>query len=160
MGINNYLSDFQFVGSTVKDLFFKNDFISYAETDELERTIDVSYEVEDIIDSPEHEHLIMGILLLHVKVKIQGDNSSSQKKKNDLDLSITLEGCFHSNTLEEEKFKEMLEINGCATLYSIARSIIISITSQSFANGPCILPMINVYNMVDQQAEDEEESEK
>ena len=44
-----------------------------------------------------------------------------------------------------------MELNGCATLYSIARSFLMSTTSQVFSNGAVILPMINFFDFKNEE---------
>ena len=159
MSVNSYMSDFQFVGSTIKSFHLENQFIDFDEKAELDRVVDVSYEVKYISPektSKETDYPMLGIIVLYTTMTIGGDNSCPCRQEDGLKLSLTLEGCFKTKTLNRDEFKEMLELNGCATLYSIARAIIISITSQTFSDGPCVLPMINVYNMVDQQDEEQD----
>ena len=43
---NKYLSDFQIIGSTVKNLNIKNDFVSLENNKKLKKRIDISHLVE------------------------------------------------------------------------------------------------------------------
>ena len=49
-----------------------------------------------------------------------------------------------SNEITDEKFMELLNINGGAALFSIARSKIEVLSSLTYTEGKIILPMINI----------------
>ena len=58
---------------------------------------------------------------------------------------MSIEGCFNaSSEFGEENFKNMLELNGIASLYSIARGFVQSTSSQTLLAGSVLLPLINV----------------
>ena len=61
----------------------------------------------------------------------------------DLDLNYESQLYFISQK-REDLFKEMLQLNGVTSLYSIARGFIQSTTSQTLAVGNVLLPMFNV----------------
>lgn len=134
---NQYLSDFQIIGSSVKSLKIRNDFIGLSDVGNIKKTIDVSHSISslELIDNGE---TFFGIVLLKVKTVL-----SSNKKKYIVDLAI--EGCFNSPAvIGEDTFKSMLKINGVTSLYSIARAFVQSTTSQTLVSGSVLLPMFNV----------------
>lgn len=134
---NQYLSDFQIIGSSVKSLRIRNDFVSLSDVDNLKRTIDVSHSVPEIelIDDGE---TLSGIVLLKIKSTI-----SANKKKYTVDM--TIEGCFNAPAqIGENTFKGMLKVNGVTSLYGIARGFVQSTTSQTLLSGSVLLPMFNV----------------
>ena len=49
-----------------------------------------------------------------------------------------------SNEVSDEKFMELLNINGGAALFSIARSKIEVLSSLTYAEGKIVIPMINI----------------
>ena len=58
---------------------------------------------------------------------------------------MAIEGCFNApSEMGEETFKNMLEVNGITSLYSIARGFVQSTSSQTLLTGSVLLPMINV----------------
>lgn len=133
---NNYLSDFQIIGSTIKSVKIKNDFLTLS-NNSVKRKIDISHSVGNI-DVIEDGKFFSGIIVLNIKV-----NVSQNKNKYNLDMSI--EGCFNASTeIGEENFKNMLELNGIASLYSIARGFVQSTSSQTLLAGSVLLPLINV----------------
>lgn len=131
-----YISEFQFIGSSVKSLTIKNNFIA------LERTganhkLEIFHSVEPI-STINDEKTFSSTILLNIKVGIDLNS-----KKYEVDL--TIEGCFNAPVeMGEETFVEMLNVNGVTTLYSIARGFIQSTTSQTLVAGSILLPMFNV----------------
>ena len=69
-------------------------------------------------------------------------------------MKLVLNGCFKDvKGINKEDFIKLLSINGGAALYSVARSIIISISAQSVVSGSIILPMINVFKLNEKNTE-------
>lgn len=144
MNINNIESEFQVLGSRIVSLKLSNDFVCLnLSEDGLKREFDVSYEILDVTDE---ENTLNGIIQLNVSVLISSENSNEYK------LALSLEGCFlDSKIKDEEQFKKVLSINGCTCLYSIARAIITSISSQSCLGNCIVLPMINTFKLVSEE---------
>lgn len=132
-----YFSDFQYIGSRVVSLKIRNDFVGL-DLSGMKRTLDISHEVKEISSSGDRESYSG---LLHLRIKT---TAAIDKKKYAVD--ILLEGCFEgaSERLSCEDFEEMLCINGLTSLYSVARGILQSVTSQTLMDGAILLPMINV----------------
>ena len=139
MDIKESLSEFQFIGSSIRSISLKNDLIQINDAMEnLNRFIDVDYSIDEL-NVMEDE--VYGIITLNVKVKVS-------EKKRKMSINLCVQGCFTSNrTTSDEEFIEMLSNNGCATLYSISRAMIINLSSQSLASGSIVLPMINVFKL-------------
>ena len=58
---------------------------------------------------------------------------------------VVIEGVFKaSNEITDEKFMELLNVNGGAALFSIARSKIEVLSSITYSEGKIVLPMINI----------------
>ena len=133
-------SDFQLLATSIKKIEFSNTFTYFEDTDSVERFFDVSYEVDDI-SSDEENNILMGTITLNVIAVIK-DNESEMK------FDLLIQGCFTSkNEIKVQDFRNMLEINGCATLYSISRSIILNISSQACFGAHILLPMINLFKL-------------
>lgn len=149
MNTNEIRANFQLLASAITDIDLKNNFIGFNEyDDDLKREFDVSYSFGDI--DTEDEQLYTGIIILDVDTSVYA-NSSNER----LDLRLTIEGCFTAENINNDgEFKKMLSVNGCTCLYSIARSTIISITSQVLVTGKVVLPMINTFKLVDKQTTD------
>lgn len=134
---NQYLSDFQIIGTSIKNFKIKNDFIAIGNDNKYKRKIDLSHTIPSI-NVINDGKTYSGIILLNVKVSL-----SSNKKKYIVDLCI--EGCFNGpSEMGEDTFKNMLHVNGITSLYSIARGFIQSTTSQTLLSGSILLPMFNV----------------
>lgn len=135
--VDKYLADFQIIGSSIKTLKIKNDFISLGSGKNFKRKLDISHSITSI-GSIENDTMLSGTIVLNIKVNI-----SANKNKYNLDMSI--EGCFKGpQQIGEEQFKKMLQVNGLTSLYSIARGFIQSTTAQTLSIGSVLLPMINV----------------
>lgn len=135
--MNNYFSDFQIIGSSVKSLKIKNDFISLGNGNNIKRKIDISHYIV-AVEKIEEGTIFSGTIILNIKVNI-----SEKKRKYILEMAI--EGCFNAPTeMGEETFNSMLQVNGITSLYSIARGFVQSTSSQTLASGYVLLPMLNV----------------
>ena len=130
-------SQFIFVGSKIKKFTFSNPFINLPAN--AKYTVEVDYYMDNVIKN-ENGH--RGIVTINVKMKIRHKREISS-------LNLDLEGCFDfaDESITEENFEQMLQLNGVTMLYSIARSIIQTITSQSYLDGSVALPMINVVSL-------------
>lgn len=80
----------------------------------------------------------LGILNLNINLDV-----TLNKQKTS--ITLILEGCFNASAESlENEFIYMLNLNGVTALYSIARSIILSISAQTFHSGKITLPMFDV----------------
>lgn len=147
MNIKEIASDFTFIGNRISELKLKNDFIYIEDHSALSKEFDVTYDIECInVD----ESNIWGTINLYVSCLVKEETENSNDTSSELSIKLALNGCFSDNNdVSEEVFKKMLSVNGCAALYSIARSIITSIASQTALNVSIILPMINTFELVE-----------
>lgn len=82
-----------------------------------------------------------GKLLMQIDISL---NQEESEEPSDT-LQIILEGVFSSDkSIEDEKFMQLLNINGGAALYSIARAKIEAISGLLYDEGKILLPMINI----------------
>lgn len=141
MNTNKILADVSFLGNVICSINFTNKFVCLNANDpDIRRSIDVLYE---ILNAEEKDNIYQGKLLLEVKIKI-----TSKKEKESLKLNLSMIGFFEGNkNIPFDDFNKILSLNGCATLYSIARATITSITAQSLGGDVISLPMINVFKM-------------
>ena len=73
-----------------------------------------------------------------------------ENEEKKMKLGMELHGCFQSNEVAEtweKEFRELLQINGTAALYSVARGLVMSITGQSYTGENIVLPMVNVFRL-------------
>ena len=139
-------SSFIFVGSRIKKFTFTNPFIHRPVN--AKNSVEVDYVVDDVTKD-ENGHI--GIITLYVKMKLKSKKSTSS-------LALELEGCFElsDESASDDAFSDMLQLNGTTMLYSIARSIIQTVTSQSYLDESVALPMLNVISLYEmkKQAKD------
>lgn len=136
---------FQLLGTRVIDCKIHNDFI-YIDGSEKKK-IDISHSISSMGATEDDKKI--GVLQLSLKLQIW-----EGKKK--LKIDLTIEGAFETpRERSDENFAEMLEINGMAALYSVARSFVLSITAQSLIEGKVMMPMINFveYSKTEKQPE-------
>ncbi len=144
-----YYSDFQIVGTSVKSLKLRNDFILLPNQRAVKRTLDISHAILSVEASDDGR--FTGVVQLEIKVAF-----SHEKKKYKLDMAI--EGCFTAPTeMGEDAFRDMLNINGITSLYSISRGFVQSVSAQTLLSGNVLLPMINVVAYSVNKNEPEEE---
>ena len=147
MNVNGIKSDFQFVGSSIIRLSVSNDFVAFPDSSALDKNIDVSY---DILETSKDEDNIWGTIDLYIECSVSDCNSNENEANSVCTISLSINGCFIDNpSLDETTFKKMLSVNGCAALYSIARSFIMSVSSQLSVNCNITLPMINTFKLVE-----------
>lgn len=150
MNTKEIKSEFQFIGNSICSLDLHNDFISIPDSD-LSKEFDVSYDIESI---NEDENNIWGTINLYVNCIIKQNEETDMDELPEFNLKLVLNGCFTDvKGISKEDFEKLLSINGCAALYSVARSIIISITAQSVVSGSIVLPMINVFKLNEKSIE-------
>lgn len=141
MNIEKAQATLQMVGSRIVSLDIKNMFVFLENTDEeIERSIDVSYNVDKPFQPKAGNGEFMCTIRLNINVKVKKD-------KNEANISLITEGAFISTTNDKDELKEMTQINGTAALYSVARGIIASITGQMCEGGTVLVPMLNIYEM-------------
>lgn len=134
---NKYMSEFQYIGSRITNLKIKNDFIEIIDSNDIKKSMDISHEILSI-EKTNDDKSLFGLINVNIKVNAKNEN----KKYN---VSMSIEGCFIAPVeIGEDTFKQMLQINGITSLYSIARGFIQSTTSQTLMAGNILLPMFNV----------------
>lgn len=132
-------SSFQLLATQTEKINFQNDFLTLPE-DEIKTSVDCEYE---ILSVEQDEDKLYGFLELTVKVTAKSTEQSQR-----LSLTLCLIGGFTENAdVSEEDFRRMLKINGCASLYSIARAQVLSLVSQSVMQGQILLPMTNFFKL-------------
>lgn len=107
-----------------------------------ENTFDLGYAFSYELGPMENnENIIKGAVKLDVKCYPE------EKGVDATIIDTTLFGVFNGKGFEEERFKELLELNGLTFLMQIARTHIISMTSMAGCN-PIVMPMINVHDLI------------
>lgn len=147
MNIEKVSSQFQLLSTTVVELQATNSFLFYDERKSGKKEIDVSYSIKQV-SSIEDENNRIGVLDLIITI-------SSEIEDRKYNFKMVIRGFFEAPLdMDENTFGNMLRVNGCAALYSTARGIICGISSQMFAVGNVVLPMVNFihFHEIEQQS--------
>jgi preprotein translocase subunit SecB len=107
---------------------------------QAELFIDFDYKIGEI---EEENNCFRGSLTFLVQAKAKVKNRILYK------IDLEIEGTFAGSIekLSQEKFIQMLEMNGLITLLHISRAYLISVTAQSGIQPPLRIPMVNVLKM-------------
>ena len=133
---NETESSFQLLRSYVTKLNIDNSFIEYDYKKAGDRLIDVSYVLTNLDDIAELERKA-GAVDLEVKINCTVESRS-------VNIHLIIRGIFLTDlSMSAETFENMMKINGCTALYSVARGIISSTSAQLFSAGNIVLPMVN-----------------
>ena len=130
-------STFQLIKTSIISLDIKNNFIEYDERLNGQKSIDVAYQITDkrVIDT---QKLYGGSVDLHITVV-------SKINEQAFIIQMIYRGIFTAPlSMKQEQFNHMLLINGTTSLYTMARAVIMSISSQMFNGGAILLPMLNM----------------
>lgn len=138
-------ADFQYVGHRLLSFEY-----SYPKTKDTDHQYDYLIDFNTVhYEDGEDRHF--GVIRLAIKVNemVEDDEISTT-------VNMEIEGAFVGNPhlLTEEQFRNMLEINGVATLSHIARTQIMNVTSMSGANERIVLPMINILEVKEMKDKD------
>lgn len=135
--VDEFLSDFQFISNTVSNISFTNRISKIGEN--CKKRMNLNY---DSINMQEAANLLIGTIILKIDIDVVDGEKCLTR------LSYSAIGAFSTkDTQNKDKFEDMIKINGLATLYSIARANILTISSLA-GIGEINIPMINVYEYV------------
>lgn len=136
MNTNEIESQFQLLNTSILSLEVVNTFFEYDEKISGNKTIDVGYNIVRT-DNIEEKNAKMGILDLHITLSCEIEDKT-------FSIYLISRGIF-KDALEtaDDQFEKMLKINGCASLYTMARATINVISTQMFSYGNIVLPLVN-----------------
>lgn len=147
--VNYIASELKINGSCIKSLEVENNIFALRESDK--RKINISFIPSYLGKSPDGEERY-GRVELNLNISIQSEDNNTSS------IKACFAGMFSSNIrVDEEQFKNLVAINGAASLYSVARGQIETITASIFAGGKITIPLINVldyYKDVSQSKKD------
>ena len=141
MELEEIQSEFQLKGCKVEKFELDNDFIALPEQEELKLSVAIKNAISDI------DKIQDNILSANLKFDLEVTSKLEQNNKK-LYIHILLDSFFIFEGDDKARFNEMLLLNGNATLYSIARSHIITLSALSCESGQIILPMINFVKLL------------
>ena len=138
MKTDKIVADFQFINNKVIEFSIKNSLLN-TKGKKIKVDYDMDYEIvscNEVVDG------YLGVVDFIV-------NSIGKIEENEtFNIHLKMRGNFiaSNSNLALDKFSEMLEVNGSATLSQISRAYITSVTSLS-GIPPINLPMVNIYTM-------------
>lgn len=136
MDFNKITADLDFIGSSIHNVEIKADMIKISNETKKTFALDIKCSKPLIKDDSK-----FGKLLMQVDVSLKKEDETLEP---DI-FKIVLEGVFKASAdLDDDKFMELLNINGGAALFSIARSKLEVLSSITYSEGKIVLPMINV----------------
>jgi len=132
----------QLLGNKISYLHLENSLVAFQDHDaSLKRNLDIEYSIDNI-SFDEEANLKVCTITLYTKISVTTESNL------EIDLTVAVEGGFTiDGRLPDGEAEKYLSINGCASLYSITRAIILSVTAQATNGGKVILPMINTSNL-------------
>ncbi len=143
-------SDFQMIANYIKKVNVSNNFLELPPMDQLNYSLEAEY--DNVSIEPQENGGFIGSIDLWVKATVKEKGS-----KEKISILLVLNGGFYDNLVKkEEDFEKFLTVNGAASLYGIARGIIISLSSVSMNGGQIILPMINFFKMKEKKTASEQ----
>lgn len=144
MDINTIKAKLQMIGNRIIGLNIENDFVFLdLNSENIQREINVTHDISDSYFI--EENILARNLMMDIDLKIsdivEGDTL-------ELCVNLKIEGgfCIDESGTDEDLI-DLIEVSGTAALYSIARGVISSITSQTCTNGTILLPMINMFEL-------------
>ena len=137
------LADFQFVANRIAKFALET-----KDNDIKGAKAQVSFDFDfNILQLDTTEERYIGILEFTALIKAKVKKSILFKS------NVQMEGIFVGNPkrLSVDKFKEMIELNGVATLSQLCRAYIMSVSALSGISPPIKMPMINVFSLKDKK---------
>ena len=129
-------SEFQLLTTSIVSLDIKNSFWGYDERASGKKEIDVGFTAHTV-ENDDNQEQRLGVLDLKIQITSEVENQKFA-------LDMIYRGLFSAPMgMEQQLFEKMLRLNGCASLYSMARAAIGSISTQMFSVGNIVLPLVN-----------------
>lgn len=143
INLNHITAELGFAHSVIRKLDIETHRQHITESTKKEFSMLIKHSQPQIIGNNK-----VGTLLMQISVIVKSEDSSP-----DDSFTIVLEGSFLADKdLDEELFLNLLNLNGGAALYSIARSKLETISSVTYEEGKILLPMINMLQFFQQAA--------
>lgn len=143
MGLNYVVNDIELLGTTVRELNIENMIV------DVEKGGKRNFGM--CINEPKFqktEEGLFGQLCIEFELEIVQPEDKVCK------IQLSLEGAFLSERdIEDEKFKELVLVNGAAALIGIARGKIEAISANIFNNGKIVIPFVNVIDYYKEYSE-------
>lgn len=134
MKYNIVAEGIELLGTTVKNISVENNIVSIE--NEAKRRFGLN------INEPyfeENEEGYYSEMIIDFELEIW------QAEEHRFKMKMSLEGAFCSNgDINQEKFKQLVGVNGASAIIGIARGKIETITANVFNEGKVVIPFVNV----------------
>lgn len=141
--LNVAKSPFTLIRSDILKFNIINDPLKIRNEDDVSRQFGIDYKTEIIHTS---DTQILGSLLLACGIDITQNDDTLLK------IKINIRGIFSAPIeFTQEKFIQMLELNGITALYSILRGKVTSLSSLCCPEEIIDLPMININKLIQEK---------
>ena len=149
MDLNQITTNFNIITTVVHKLSARCRMFKISDDNSKEFSLDIKCSKPTI-----DENEMFGKLLMQITVSVLQENTELPADQFDL----IIEGVFASPAdISEDEFLQMLNINGGAALYSIARAKLEAFSSLIYAEGKILLPMVNIVQYFNQRNAHNEE---
>lgn len=148
MNLNQIAADIDFVSSCIRSVTIN------ATMEKISDNNAKTFGMDIMCSKPEiQENRKIGQLRMHIFVEVKPDNPVGASDK----IDMVLDGKFSGKAgIADDKFLNLLNINGGAALYSIARSKIEALSGLVYEEGKIMLPMINIIQYYQELNSDKE----
>ena len=148
MDAKPYSADIQCKSSFITECSIENNVINLVSDAKLDHQIKVS--VSDSIPSEDGSEKEA-----YVRLTLDGLYSVNNQTNASCKYHLVVNGSFSiAKEVSEKEFTQKLWFNGSAILYSIARAKLEVISSMVLNYGKILLPMVNMYELLKAQAEE------
>lgn len=144
MELNLIATGIELVGTTIKEISVENNIV------DVERDAKRNFGL--YINEPYFETVEGGFFSqMTIDFEVEVEQSEEQKFK----LELSLEGAFLSTDgVDEKSFKQLVGVNGAASIIGMARGKIEAITANIFNNGKVVIPFVNVIDYYKSMADE------
>ena len=148
MNLNQIAANLNIVTTVVHNITANCKMFKISDTNKREFSLDIKCSKPTI-----NENTKYGKLLMQISVSIMQENAELTPDT----FNLVIEGIFSSaSDLSDEEFLELLNVNGGAALYSIARAKLEAFSSLTYAEGKILLPMVNIVQYYKERAASKE----
>ena len=134
MKLNSITTGIELAGTTVKNLYVKNNIVDIEYEGERNFGMNIN---EPLFEKTDSGWFAQMVIDFEIEV-IQGNDERCK-------IQLSLEGAFLSQgTVSEDTFKELVIINGASAIVGIARGKIEAVSGNIFNNGKIVMPFVNI----------------
>lgn len=145
--MSEFISPFQMKGNRIIKFSINQKDIQH-EYDSTNASLIVDYEISDIIKTDKVFNAKVDL-----NINILGETNNDEEL---FELELTMRGYFEGDCekVSENKFEDMIKLNGLSTLIQLSRAYVTAATALSGFTNPINFPMVNVFELIKMKEED------